>query len=254
MFILDLALDRWCFNKMYQQQSKLQTLLLTQVAVLILSIANTFLQQYTIFIMIIYFIVLMSITSYSTMKRVKPTPEDTRNPIFREQNAMKIAMYDKELTRELSKQMKALMASFLTLPVAFVMFPLYTGYISPIVRESLSSVLSEIPARFINYIIMYETIFMILTGVRVAITRKVKMINIMLPQQYVVYRKGVLANNRMFIRFTEDHCFKYNPKRRFVEIVSPQNPGFKLRLYSEEAGRLKDKLLDLKIMRECEEV
>ncbi len=236
------------------QPSRLQTIALSQVAVLILSIANTFLPQYTFIILMIYFIALMSIMSYSTMRKTKPTPEDIRNPLFRENNAMKIAMSDRELTHELSNQMKAMLTSFLTLPVAFIVYPLYTNLVRPIVSMYLEEHLPELTAQFINYVIMYEVLFMILSIVRTIITRKVKMMNIMLPQQYVVYRKGILTNNRMFIRFTENHCFKYNPKRKFVEITSTLNPNFKLRLYSEEAGRLRDKLVELKILRECEDI
>ncbi len=241
-------------KEMSQQPSKLQMILMSQIAIILMSLVTTFFPQYYLVVIILYTIIILGLTSYSATRKSKASPEELKNPIFREQNAMKIAMLDKNLSKELMKQMKVTMMTFITLPLVFILFPLYRGNVEPIVSEALRSMLeNESLATYLNFLIMYEIIFMVLNIVRIATMKKFKPINIMLPQQYIVYRAGVLANNKMFIRFSEEQCFNYNPKRHYVEILSPKNPGFKLRLYSDNIGRLRDKLLSEGIIRECKE-
>ncbi len=237
----------------YVQQSKLQMILISQISIVIMSLISAFFREYFTIAIIIYTFVIMGITSYSTMRKAKPRPEDLKVHLFKENNAMKIALADKLLNKELMKQMKGTMLMFVTLPIAFVVFPLYINYLSPIVQGILSDKISDpILISFLNFFIMYEFVFSIITVVRVAVISKYTYENIMLPQQYTVYKTGVLSENRMFIRFEEGHCFKYNPKRRFIEIVNPNTKGFRLRLYTERVSELKDKLVNIAKLKECE--
>ncbi len=237
---------------MIQQPSRLQNILISQIAIVLLSLVSTFFPQYFLLAIILYTIILFSVMSYTTTRKTKPRPEELKNPIFRENDSMKIAMYDKELSKELTKQMKTMMLGFITLPLAFIVFPLYMAYLRPLVGDILSKYFSDEIARFLNFVIMYETVFAILSTVRSLVMKKASTLNIMLPKQYIVYRTGVLMNNRMFIRFSGDLCYNYNPKRKFIELVNINNPNTKIRLYSENISKLKDRLSNLENISECE--
>ncbi len=237
---------------MYQQPSRKTTILMSQLAIVFMSVVTSFFPQYYLIAIILYMVVIFVIMSYTTTRKSRPRPEELKNPIFKELKAAKIAMLDKELSKELMKQMKTSMATFVTLPLVFILFPLYMNYLSPIVDSILSQYIeNEVFIRFISFLIMYEFIFGVLSLVRMLVSTRYKPINIMFPQQYIVYPTGIYADNRFFVRFSNDQCFKYDPKRHYIEIVSERNPAFKIRLYSENISRLREKLLDKKILREC---
>ncbi|WFO75763.1 DUF2208 domain-containing protein [Desulfurococcaceae archaeon MEX13E-LK6-19] len=239
---------------MYQQPSRKYTIILSESAIVLMSVISAFFPGYFIIAIILYTILIFGLTSYTMTKKTRAKPEELKTPLFRENNAMKIAMADKELSKELMQQMRSTLMLFITFPLILVLFPLYTSYIGPYVESALQSSLNnELAAKFLNFFIMYNFVFAIISLVRLGLSKIYKPINILLPQRFVVYPSGILANNRMFIRFTDDHCYKYDPIRKFIEIRSEKNPGFKIKLYSENITRLKEKLVEKNILRECKE-
>lgn len=239
---------------MYGQPSTKKMIMISQVSIIAFSFISVFLRQYFWLVIILYIFLLMGITSYTTMRKTKPKHEDLKNLLFKEPNAMKIAMTDKLLNKELMKQMKGMMLGFATLPIAIVIFSIYPSFIAPFVNELIDKITENpILVSFLNFFIMYEIVFSAITVIRIFILSKFSFENIMLPQKFSVYKRGVLTNERMFIRFEEGQCFKYNPKRKFIEIINPKIKGFKLRLYSERISELKDRLLSTGVIKECEE-
>ncbi len=239
---------------MYGQPSIRKTILISQVSIVAFSFISVFLRQYFWLVIMLYMFLMMGLTSYSTMKKTRPRPEDLKNLLFKEPNAMKIAMADKLLNEELMRQMKSMMLGFITLPIALAIFTVYPFFIGPLVGGLIDFLTDNaIISSFLSFFIMYEIVFSVTTIVRILLMKKYSYENIMLPQKFTVYRRGVLVNERMFLRFDEGYCFRYDPKRRFIEIVNPRAKGFKLRLYSERISELREKLLGTGLIRECED-
>ena len=239
---------------MYGQPSTKKMIMISQASIMAFSFISVFLRQYFWLIIILYMFLLMGITSYTTMRKTKPKPEDLKSLLFKEPNAMKIAMTDKLLNKELMKQMKGMMLGFATLPIALVIFSIYPSLIAPYVSELIDKITEDpILVSFLNFFIMYEVVFSAITVIRILLLNRFTFENIMLPQKFAVYKKGVLSNERMFVRFEEGQCFKYNPKRKFIEIINPKVKGFRLRLYSERISELRDRLLNTGVIKECEE-
>lgn len=235
---------------MYQQPSRKYTILLSESSIVLLSLISAFFPGYLLVAIILYTILIFILTSYTMTRKTKARAGELKTPLFRENNAMKIAMADKELSKELMQQMRSTLVLFITFPLIFILFPLYASYISPLIMSLLGN---SVITRFINYFIMYNFVFAVISVVRLGLTRVYKPVNILLPQRFTVYSTGILANNKMFIKFTEDHCYKYNPVRKFIEIRTVKNPGFKIKLYSENITKLKEKIVEKKILRECKE-
>ncbi len=240
---------------MFKQPSKIQMLLLGQLSILLISLVSTLFPGYYFLVAIAYAVVIAAVFSYSARKMSKkPSKEELGRPIFRENNAIKIAMFDKELHDELVKQMKATMLSMSTFILVLILFPLYRAVIAPYISSALESIITDsILVTFLNFLFMYEFIFVLMTIIRIIITKKYKFTQIMLPQRYIVYRKGVIINDRFYTPFSEDYCYKYDPKRHFIEIVSLKNPNFRLRLYSENITKLKESIDNENLLRLCEE-
>jgi uncharacterized membrane protein len=232
---------------MMRQPSRKTSFAISQLSILLISLVTAFIPQYYVYIFIIYFIIIMALMFRSSRKMTKiPPRRELGSVLFRESNAIKIAMLDRELTAELKKQFTFMMGFLLITFLVFLMFPLYNMFLSIPVHNLLSSLLDEpVLVNFLDFLIMYEFVFGILFLLRSIMVGKMSGINIMLPQSYTVYRRGIIANERFFIEFSKDLCYIYDSKRHFVELRSRSNRNLRIRLYSDSASELISKIKDL---------
>ncbi len=229
----------------------LKMMLISQASIVLISLLTAVLGPgYMPYIFMLYIIVIFAVTLATTRRGSKPKPEELKVQLFKESNAMKAAMLDQKLNEELSRQFKGMLLSFAPLPLIFILFYLYGSFLAPIVEDSLrNAVRSEMLLSFLNYLILYEFIFVVSFPLRWAIAKLYKFEQIMIPANYIVYRAGISGQN-IYIKFSKDLCYNYEPKRKFVEIV-PAKKGFKLRLYSERISELKDKISSNNLIEEC---
>ncbi|ABN70070.1 membrane protein-like protein [Staphylothermus marinus F1] len=240
---------------MMKQPSRKTSLLISQVSILLISLVTAFIPQYYIYIFILYFIIIMAFMFRSTRKMSKiPPKKELGSPLFKENNAIKIAMLDKLLTAELKKQFTASMSLLLLTFLVFIIFPLYRQFVFVPVHELLSSIIGNpVLVNFLDFFIMYEFVFGILSILRFFIMGKMSGVNIMLPQNFILYKKGIIANDRFFIELTSDLCYKYDLKRHFVELRSRTNKNFRVRLYTDSTSDLLNKIKDLGVVQCAEE-
>ncbi len=239
---------------MMKQPSRKTSILIGQLSILFISLVTAFIPQYYTYVFIIYFIIIMFFMFRSTRKMSKiPPQKELGAPLFKENAAVKIAMTDKILTAELKKQFTASMSMLMLTFLVFILFPLYRNYVFEPMHSFLSSIISNpIIVNFLDFFIMYEFVFGILTVLRIVIMNKMSQYNIMLPQKFVVYRKGIITNDRFFIEFSKDLCYTYDLKRHFVELRSRTNKSFRIRLYTDSTSELLNKVKDLGVD-PCEE-
>ncbi|MCD6301529.1 MAG: DUF2208 domain-containing protein [Staphylothermus sp.] len=239
---------------MMKQPSRKTTILYGQLSILFISLVTAFIPQYYTYVFILYFIVIMFFMFRTTRKMSKMPPQkELGASLFKENAAVKIAMTDKLLTAELKKQFTASMSMLMLTFLVFILFPLYRSYVYEPMHEFLSSIISSpIVVNFLDFFIMYEVIFGILTVLRIVIMNKMSQYNIMLPQKFVVYRKGIISNDRFFIEFSKDLCYTYDLKRHFVELRSRSNKSFRVRLYTNSTSELVNKMKEIGVD-PCEE-
>ncbi len=240
---------------MMRQPSRRMTILTSQLSIVFISFVSAFIPQYYMYVFLIYFVVLMFIMFRTTKAWSKIPPQrELGSPLFKEGNALKIAMFDKLLMNELKKQAMASMSLLLLTLVVIFIFPLYRGLIFPLTVAVLSSMIdSEIIVIFLAFLIMYEFIFGILTLLRIMIMSRIRASNIMLPQNYIVYKKGIVLNDKFFIEFSNKYCFEYDGKRRYVEIRDRGRGSTRIRLYTDATSELKDKIRELGVL-ECSSI
>lgn len=221
--------------------------IISQISIVLMALVSTFLPpSYRIIVFILYFIVIMGITFRRARTWSKMPPQkELGSLLFKEANATKIAMTDKELISELKKQVTASMSLLLLSFLVIILFPLYNSTIYPLTQLLFSTLFeNEVLANFLTILVMYEFIFGILFLLRSLVMRKYKFSNIMLPQSFAVYRKGVVLNNRFFIEFSQNYCYEYNPKRRYVELRDKRS-GMRIRLYTESSSTLNSRIAEL---------
>jgi len=237
-----------------KQPSRKTSILIGQLSILFISLVTAFIPQYYTYVFIIYFIIIMFFMFRSTRKMSKiPPQKELGAPLFKENAAVKIAMTDKILTAELKKQFTASMSMLMLTFLVFILFPLYRNYIFEPMHGFLSSIISNpIVVNFLDFFIMYEFVFGILTVLRIVIMNRMSQYNIMLPQKFVVYRKGIITNDRFFIEFSKDLCYIYDLKRHFIELRSRTNKSLRIRLYTDSTSELLNKIKDLGVD-PCEE-
>lgn len=234
---------------MMRQPSRKSTILIGQVSILLISLVTAFAPQYYLYFFILYFIIIMAFMFKSTRKMGKlPPQKELGAPLFKENNAMKIAMSDKLLTDELKKQALASMGLLFMTLLVFILFPLYRTFVLPVVHDFLTGTLGDdVIVRFLDFLIMYEVIFGILTGMRIVLMSKTAAMNIMIPQKFVLYRKGLVTNDRFFIELSKDLCYNADTKRHFVELINRKQQGMRIRLYTDSTTELIERIKSLEV-------
>lgn len=235
-----------------RQPSRRTNILIGQASILFISIVTTFIPQYYFYVFFIYFLIIMFIMFRTTRTWTKIPPlKELGSPIFKERNAMRVAMLDKFLMTELKKQAMASMSLLLLTMILLVIFPIYKATVFPLTYYVFEQVFeNELLATFLAFLVMYEFIFGFLTLLRMIVMSKVKASNIMLPQNYVIYRSGMVLNDRFFVRLGSDYCYEYDGKRRFVEIRDKSRGSTRIRLYTDAVSELREKIRELGVV-EC---
>lgn len=232
---------------MIEKGSRRTNILISQLSILIISLVSTFIPQYSFFVFLIYFIVLMFIMFRKTRVWSKPPSQrDLGSPLFRESSAFKIAMFDKILIDELKKQARASMVLMITTLLVLVILPLYRGIVFPL-TSMLFSIIFDNPiiVLFLSFLVMYEIIFGLMSLLRSLTLSRSGLFNLMLPQSFILYRNGIVLNDRLYIGLTHDYCYEYNSERRFVEIKNRSRQSAVIRLYTDAVSELRDRIRDI---------
>jgi len=226
------------------QPSRRTNILISQISILLISIVTAFIPQYYIYIFIIYFIILMAIMFRTTRRMSKiPPQKELGSPLFKEKDAMKIAMFDKNLVDELKKQAMGMMSLLFMTFLLLIIFPLYRATVFELTLYYFYQLLGEesIYAVFLSFLLMYEFIFGLMSLLRMLVMKRTGSVNIMLPQTYVVYHKGMVFNERFYLEFSSNYCIDVNEDRRYVEIRDRRGVQ-RIRLYTSSLSELRDRL------------
>jgi len=230
------------------QPSRKFNIFLSQLSILFISLVTAFIPQYYIYVFLAYFVIVMFILFRRTRVWSKiPSSRELGSPLFKEANAIRIAMLDAELMVEVKRQAMASLSLFMLTLVVLVVFPVYRATVFEITYSVLHSITgSELIALFLAFLLMYEVLFGILTLARMAVLSRLKYSNILLAQNYTIYRSGMVINDRFFIKLEIDrYCYEYDSKRRFVELREKRREGVRIRLYTDAVSELRDKIAEL---------
>ncbi len=237
-----------------KQPSRKTMFLTSQLSILFISFVTAFLPQYYFMIFIIYAVILTGITFYFSFKGSRgmmkiPPQRELGSPLFKENDATKIAMLDKTLVEEFKKQATASFSMLLLMLLLIIIFPFYRATILPVSMDAFSKIFKDQTiVLFLSFLIMYEFIYGFLTFLRTFfIGRKTQFsTNLMFPQNYIVYRRGIVMNNRFFIELSDRYCMEYDRDRRYVELRDTTSK-LRIRLYTDSISELYDKLRSLGI-------
>jgi len=230
-------------------QQRGRSVLISQLSILFISLVSTLIPEYSLWVFFIYFIVL-SIFMFRTSRRLLkiPSARELGSPLFKEKNALQIAMLDKILIDELRKQFTSSFTFMLFTLILLFVFPIYRGFIWPLTYYTLITIINnEVVVKFIAFLVMYEVFFGVLTLIRIKMMGRLSASTILVANTYTVYRNGVVVNDRFYIDFNPNYCYEYDPKRRFIEIRDRKGGSMRIRLYSESISELYDKIKDVKI-------
>jgi len=233
-----------------RQPSRKFNIFLSQLSILFISLVTAFIPQYYVYVFLAYFVIVMFILFRRTRVWSKiPSSRELGSPLFKETNVVRIAMLDAELMVEVKRQAMASLSLFMLTLLVLVVFPVYRATVFEITYSVLHSIAgNELIALFLAFLLMYEVLFGILTLARMAILSKLKYSNILLPQNFTIYRAGIVLNDRFFVRLESDkYCYEYNSKRRFVELRENKREGIRIRLYTDAVSELRDKIAELGI-------
>lgn len=236
------------------RKKTLFNVLIGQLSILSISVISAFFPGLYMFFFIILFLVIGFVTFRRMRIGSKPPPAKELGPaLFRENDVLKIMMLDKRIMEEFSKQMRF---SFIQL---VMIFPLI--FILPLIRSAINILLTRLaqtlPALgeertflFLTSFLTFEVVFVVMNGVRFILERRYKPFVGLMPQNYVVYRNGVVLNEQMFIRLGEDYCYEENVERKFVQLKNKLGKGVPVRLYTSSINDLKKVLHELNV-EEC---
>lgn len=222
------------------------------VSLVILALLSALIpREYLWIVFLLYFVVVMVITSRSVVRAAKKLDKPKSPLLFEEKNPSLAASSDVELLGEIKKQMSSMMLTLILPLMVFLLFmPFYWQYMYPTLIWMLKDRLSnDFLVSFIVYLIFYSTLILLSFGIRRILSKLMKVEKqILVPRSFAVYRDGVLADGRFF-EFTNDMCYEVNVKRKFAAIHGKNLP-FVLRLYTLETSKLKSALREGKII-EC---
>jgi uncharacterized membrane protein len=238
-----------------RQPSQSTNLLIWQGSIIIISLVTALIPQYSWLFFIIYFIVILAFMMKSGRRMMKiPPASQLGSLIFREKQAVKTAMADKQLTEELKAQAKVMSLMLGLTFLVLILFWLYEAVAFKPMHNLLQSYFNNpILVSFLDFLIMYEIVTGILALPRYSLMGKMSSANLMLPQKYTVYRKGIVANDRFYVEFTPYMCYVYDTKRHFVEIRSTnKKQPFRIRLYTDSISTLVEKIRSIEALKPCE--
>ncbi|MEM1638575.1 MAG: DUF2208 family protein [Desulfurococcaceae archaeon] len=232
-------------------QSRGVTIAIQVASMILFALISAAAPGYMLLFFIIYFAIIMLITSKMAMGGLKKVEQMKGSPIFKEENATTVMASDTLLIQEVKEQFKSPMLMMI-LSFAFVLIipPVYWSYISPYIENLIKqSTTNEFVVRFIVFLAFYVFMIAVLYLPRTLIMRGIKQKKqLYYPRVYAIYKEGVVIEGRL-LEYSRDMCYKVNSKRHFVEIHGDKLP-FIVRLYTLETSKLADRLYEVGL-REC---
>ena len=235
---------------MMMQQSKVFTAVLQVTSMILFALVSAAAPQYMWLFFIIYFLIIMIITSRMAMGGLKKVDQLRGSPVFKEDNATTVMASDTMLIQEVKEQFKSpMLLMILSFALIFIIPPLYWSYVSPYVENLVKqSTTNDFIVRFIVFLAFYVFMIAILYVPRTLLMGRTKQKQLYYPRVYAVYREGVVLDGKL-LEYSKDMCYKIDGKRRFVELHSDRLP-FTVRLYTLEPSKLADRLIEVGL-REC---
>ena len=217
----------------------LRSLLMSQVFAIVFSLVAAFAPQYFWILVIAFMLIIPFTMGFGALKaRATGKYKEIVNArrVFKEDNAMDLAMRDPKLSSELGQQMKTMLYSFATLPLFIIVSMGYRSYILPYFQSS-----EDIIIRFLGFLIMYEIFVMIGRLVQLLMMRK-SGFTLMIPQKYIVTEKGIIGKGVTLSFPLKNYKIEVNYRRKFVQLV-PIKSSSRIkaitRLYTKDVERLK---------------
>ncbi len=217
----------------------IKSLLMSQVFAIVFSLVAAFAPQY-FWILVIAFMLIIPFTMGFGALKARATGKYKEivgaRRLFKEDNAMDLAMRDPKLSSELGQQMKMMLYSFVTLPLFIVVSMGYRSYILPYFQNS-----EDVVIRFLGFLFMYEIFVMIGRLVQLFMMKK-SGFTLMIPQKYVITEKGIIGKGVTLAFPLKNYKIEANYRRKFVQLVPLKSSGRVktiTRLYTKDVERLK---------------
>ncbi len=216
-----------------------KSLLMSQVFAIVFSLVAAFAPQYFWILVIAFMLIIPFTMGFGALKaRATGKYKEIVNArrLFKEDNAMDLAMKDPKLSSELGQQMKMMLYSFVTLPLFIVVSMGYRSYILPYFQSS-----EDIIIRFLGFLFMYEIFVMIGRLVQLLMMKK-SGFTLMIPQRYVVTEKGIIGKGVTLSFPLKNYKIEANYRRKFVQLIPLKTSGRVktiTRLYTKDVERLK---------------
>lgn len=233
-------------------QNKKLSIVFQVLSIVLFSLISAALPQYAWVVFILYFVVLMAITSRSSMRGLGRRGGLKGTPLFREENAVQVMTRDVLLIQEIKEQFKSTMV-LLTLPLLIIFIaPIYWDHVNPILVNNLLKYIGhEFIERFLSFLLFYVFLIAIISLPRIILMHKLKQKKqLYTPRVFHVYRNSLYIDGRI-LDYSKDMCFKHDPRRKFVEVRSPRLP-FDIRLYTLETSTLANRFKEVGLS-ECRE-
>ncbi len=227
------------------QQLRLATqLLLSQVAILLLSFILAYYPGFYLAAILAYIAVLVG-GQYIAQRR-SGARETSRvlssRTLYSERNIQEVMMSDEELAEEYARIVKTLfLPTMATIPLAIILFMLLPGLYDHLL--SLAGA-PETLHNFLKWLLVFETISLLSISVRLAAQRKHGQPQVLsIPTSYEVREEGLVLNTGLrplvipFPLDAERYELRIDENRRFVELVDRKS-GARIRLYSTRPRRV----------------
>lgn len=215
---------------------------ISQASILSISFIAAYIPQYYFLFFIIFFIILTFIAARRMRMGSKPPPaRELGSPIFKEANAIRVAMFDKKLMDETKKQLAYSTIQIVTLIPLIILIPLIRQFLVLKIIENIDFE-NDFLRNFSTNLLTFETIYVVMGIARILLERKVKPVNFLLPQIYAIYRSGAVLNETYYVKLSNEYCYEINEERKFIEVKNIRRKSFPIRLYTSSINVLTSSL------------
>ncbi|RLE56042.1 MAG: hypothetical protein DRJ40_06440 [Thermoprotei archaeon] len=159
-----------------------------------------------------------------------------------------VKKYDPFLLEDLRKQTTILLVSLVPLAVIFLYFYLVNtlGVIAHLMKSFTSALDNEILGKFLTYLVIYGTMFLISVTISTLSMRRVaKEGTLLIPSKYVITTSGIVIDDRFSLSFPlQCDVVVISRRRRFVELHVKSAATFgmqtkqRIRLYAKRPDDL----------------
>ncbi|MEL9908978.1 MAG: DUF2208 domain-containing protein [Desulfurococcus sp.] len=234
--------------------SRKTMILIQAISILLFALVSAAIPNYAFIIFLLYFLVFMFLAMRATTRTMKiPPRNELGSPLFKELNALQVMLSDKMFQAEMNRQMKLMFVNLGLVFLLFILLPVYNSYIWPFISGALGLTGESILVNFTRFLGLYLFFIGVMQGMRYMLIRGQSSTPPVIPARvFAVYKKGVVLDERQFVKFTEDICFRVDHDRKFVELVNTKGNTVLTRLYTLEVGKLTEKLREAGV-NECKQ-